>query len=61
MKTPTTTPPLIVLKGLEGNQPTHLYGLQVYLAPHLAMLTALWWIVFVVTLATVVARTISRK
>jgi len=40
---------LIVLQGLEGNQPTQLYGLQVYLEPHLDSMIFAWWMVMLAT------------
>lgn len=33
---------LIVLQGLAGNEPTQLNALQIFLVPHLEILTALW-------------------
>jgi hypothetical protein len=38
----TSTPQLIVLKELEGNQPTSLDPVQTLLAPHVDALTAFW-------------------
>lgn len=47
---------LIVLEGLEGNQPTELHGLQKVLAPHYEALAAFWWLVFGVVIATLAYR-----
>ena len=46
----------IVLSGLEGNQPTHLKGMQVYLSPHLGALMTGWWIIFFLMLAFILTR-----
>ena len=48
--------PLIVPRGLEGNEPTHLSGLQLALAPHVDVLKMLWALVFVCVLVVVVTR-----
>lgn len=48
-----TTKKIIVLKGLEGHQPTHLSGAQPFLLEHLPLLVAFWWFVLVVTVAMV--------
>jgi hypothetical protein len=50
------TSTLIVLVGLEGNDPTHLKGLQIFLAPHLDALMHVWQLVFFFTLAYVAVR-----
>lgn len=44
---------LVILPGLEGNERTHLEGLQLYLAPHLDFLLVFWWAVFAATIAAV--------
>ena len=46
----------IVLKGLEGNAPTHLKGLQLYLAPHLELLLQIWQLVFFAVLMYMLVR-----
>jgi len=38
----STSSTLIVLQGLAGNEPTHLNTLQIFLLPHLDVMTALW-------------------
>lgn len=42
-----TTSNLLILKGLEGNEPVHLDALQTFLAPHVQLLhyfwVTLWW------------------
>ncbi|MEN9561342.1 MAG: hypothetical protein RIQ56_615 [Candidatus Parcubacteria bacterium] len=38
----TNSSQLIVLKELRGNNPTHLSGIQPFLAPHIELLTTLW-------------------
>ena len=48
--------PLIELRGLEGNSPTHLSGLQLVVQPHLEILTVIWWCVFFGTLMIVVVK-----
>ena len=45
------TSTLIVLRGLSGNVPTHLKGIQVFLAPHVEVLEMLWWVIAVCTLS----------
>ena len=49
--------PIIVLEGLEGNQPTQLKGLQVPLAPHVDAFVLVWWTIFFLTLFVVIIRT----
>jgi len=46
----------IVLEGLEGNNPAHLKGLQIFMAPHIGALTASWWLIFFLTLTVVILR-----
>lgn len=48
--------PLIVLRGLEGNDPTQLGPVQSILAPHTDVLIEAWVVVLCVTLATVFVR-----
>ncbi len=54
----TSSIPIMILKGLEGNSPTTLSGLQVYLASHYEILNGFWWIMFAGTLLYVIARTL---
>ncbi len=49
---------IITLKGLEGNEPTQLHGLQIHLAPHSAGIELFWWIALFSTLAVVIVRTL---
>ncbi|HWO07284.1 MAG TPA: hypothetical protein VNM40_01715 [Candidatus Paceibacterota bacterium] len=44
-------PAFIVLKGLEGNEPTHLVGLQPLLLSHADSLAIGWWLIFFTTFA----------
>lgn len=51
---------LIILERLEGNEPTHLKGMQEWLAPHTDVLIMFWWVVWVTTLLIVVFRAIKQ-
>jgi hypothetical protein len=44
---------IIVLQGLEGNHPTHLKGIQTFLAPHADLLVMMWWVVWTLTFLVV--------
>ena len=44
----------IVLTALEGNDATHLKGMQVYLAPHIDTLIFMWWMVMMATVVYLV-------
>jgi hypothetical protein len=46
-----TDTPILVVRGLEGNQPTHLIGLQIYLAPHILLLERIWWAALILSCA----------
>ena len=50
---------IIVLQGLEGNEPAHLSGLQVPLAPHVDTLIVGWWIVLVLTTLVVLYKAVQ--
>ncbi len=45
----TNEAPLLILKELEGNSPTQLYGLQSYLEPYATELMIFWWFIFLLT------------
>jgi hypothetical protein len=47
--------PIIIIKGLEGNAPTHLVPAQEFLASYLPLLIHGWWIVFFATLTYLIA------
>ena len=47
---------LIVLQRLEGNDPTHVKGMQVWLAPHTDVIIMFWWALWVGTLLMVLRR-----
>jgi hypothetical protein len=55
----TTSKNLIVLKALEGNDPTHLSGMQLYMQEHLTVFTTLWWAMFIITSAVVISRLVA--
>ena len=55
------TSTLIVLKGLEGNQPMHLTPLQLFLQSHIDFLQAFWWTVFTVTLCVAIILAIKNR
>lgn len=40
----------VTLRGLEGNPTSHLNALQLAIAPHLDLMVAFWWIVWITTL-----------
>lgn len=40
---------IIVLQRLEGNDPTHLKGMQIFLAPYADFLVMMWWVVWTLT------------
>lgn len=48
-----STSTLIVLKALEGNDPTYLSPLQTFLDAHIGTLETFWWTVFFVTFGIV--------
>ncbi len=48
--------PLIVLKGLEGNEPTHLGPMQSIMSPHADLIIMFWWSVFFITLSIATLR-----
>lgn len=48
--------PLIVLRGLDGNEAPTLTGLQQALAPHVGTIVALEWAAWALVLAFVVVR-----
>jgi hypothetical protein len=52
----TSTPKLIVLKELEGNQPTSLDPVQTFFAPHVDTLTTFWIAVWCVTAIVLLVR-----
>lgn len=39
----------LALRGLEGNEPAHLSGIQPFLVAHIQFAMALWWSVFFLT------------
>ena len=39
----------LVLRGLEGNEPAHLSGIQPFLVAHIEIAMALWWSIFFLT------------
>jgi len=47
--------PLIVLRGLEGNEPTSLTSFQLWLLPYvptiISVLWVLWWAILIIVLA----------
>lgn len=45
---------LIVLKGLEGNEATHLSGIQPYLHQHSMVIVTGWWCVYLLVAITVI-------
>jgi hypothetical protein len=45
---------IIVLKGLEGNDPTHLKGLQTFLEPQVDLIIIFWWTVFLIVISVVI-------
>ena len=51
---------IVVLNGLEGNEPTHLYGMQKILAPYAHNIEIFWWIVWVSTLAIIIFKMIKH-
>ena len=51
--------PLVVLKGLEGNSPTHLSGLQVPLSHNADLLKVFWSVLFVAVLLIVFTKHIA--
>lgn len=53
--------PVIVLEGLDGNVPTHLKGIQIYIEPHTSSLIILWWIIFIATVFVVFVRTFINR
>jgi hypothetical protein len=42
--------PIIVVRRLEGNDPTSLNALQEFLVPHLGVISLAWWGVWFLTL-----------
>ncbi len=56
----TTQLPVIVLAGLEGNDPTQLGSLQQNLLPHTDMLLGLWALAFCITISVVVIRGVIK-
>ena len=40
----------IITRGLEGNDPTQLKGVQIFLEPYVEYIIVFWWIVFFSTL-----------
>lgn len=52
---------IIILGRLEGNDVTHLKGIQTWLAPHADILVMMWWIVWVLALVIVVFRTLKNR
>lgn len=50
--------PVIMLRGLEGNEPTHLGPIQTMLVPHADVLITLWALAFYVTIVCVAGRTL---
>lgn len=51
-----TNAPLIILKGLEGNEPTHFFALQNVLAPHVGAMAFFWTALFFATFTYMVTR-----
>jgi len=49
---------IIELRGLQGNEPTHLSGLQTVLAEHVEVLRVIWLILFFASLLFVCIRMI---
>ncbi|QQG38143.1 MAG: hypothetical protein HYS26_01140 [Candidatus Kaiserbacteria bacterium] len=55
----TSSIPILALTGLEGNAPTALSPLQVFLASQFDTIAAFWWTISVIVLLTVVIRAFS--
>jgi hypothetical protein len=53
--------PMIVLEGLEGNDPSHLKGMQIYIEPYLDNIIIFWWVVFITTLFIVSVKTFLNR
>ena len=51
--------PKIAVQGTEGNNPTSLKGLQVYMAPHVDALMFVWWVLLVIVLSVVFVKNIA--
>ncbi|MBL4644664.1 MAG: hypothetical protein JKX80_02240 [Candidatus Pacebacteria bacterium] len=51
---------IIILQRLEGNEATHLKGIQVPLAPYTDFLIMLWWFVWIAVLIIVMYKAISE-
>ena len=60
MKQQTPDGEYIVLYRLEGNDPTHMKGLQLWLAPHADFIVMMWWAVWTLTLITIVYHTVRE-
>ena len=57
---PNNSNNIIVLKGLEGNQPTQLYGIQNFIAPHYSLAQTQWWLIFAAVVAVLLFKFINR-
>jgi hypothetical protein len=49
---------LIVLSSIEGNDTTHLKGIQIFLDGYVGFVLVFWWIVFFCTLTVIIVRTV---
>jgi len=52
---------IIILGRLEGNDVTHLKGIQHFIAPHTDVIVMFWWILWVSALLIAIFKTLKEK